>query len=151
MCIKKMNYDTFDMKQLLNAFDGDPEKLANAFADALNNELAEQRKINAVDTAAQDVANAWEDFIDEYFAVHAMPDGVTQEDFYIEPDHVITAMELLIKAVPYFSLLGEYLGKLEELSNICEEKIADTKENINAVATDAYADIMNRFFKKNNI
>lgn len=139
-------YD-FDMKQLLDTFNGDPEKLANAFADALNDELANQRKANRLDTLAQDVADVWEEFVDEYFDGHGMPGNLSEEDFYIEADSVKALMELMVRLTPYLELFKEYVGKLEDLGEKAEAKAINIKNEV----TDEYADVMNRFFKKNNI
>ena len=56
-------YD-FDMKQMLAAFDDDPEALASAFSNQLNKELAQRRSMQSLKNAAADVAVAWNDFVD---------------------------------------------------------------------------------------
>ena len=138
-----MAYD-FDVRALLNAFDGDPEKLANAFADALNEELANQRKVDDVRNAAVDVAGSWECFIDEYFAVHELPKGADIEDFYVDGDDVVALLEVYLKLVPYLETLHNYL-------TVMENTLKKTSEVVTRSTKDSFEDTMEKFFKKYNI
>lgn len=140
------NYN-FDIKQLLDTFDGDPEKLANAFADALNAELAAQRNINHIDEAANDVADAWQDFVDEYFEVHELPKGTTEEDYYVETESVKMLMDLIVRAAPYMTLFQEYLMKLQDMNDKAVHKVVDTAQK----AEDEFSTVMSKFFKEHNL
>ena len=144
-----MSEYNFDMQRLLDTFDGDAEKLAQAFADSLNNELAKQRQHDYITDAAQDVADAWEEFVDEYFDENDLPDGMDEEDFYIDAEVVKGILNLFIKLLPYFDLAHEYIEKLEGLNkevNVAAHKVADNVKN-----SDVYEDVMKRFFKNNGI
>ena len=142
-----MNNYNFDIKQLLDTFGGDPEKLANAFADALNDELAKQRAVNHIDNAAADVAGAWGCFVDEYFSAHDLPKGTSKEDFYMEPETIKMLLEICIKAQPYMSLFQEYIGKLEALGNEVKQETVVAAGK----AQQEFADVMAKFFDKNGI
>lgn len=142
-----MNNYNFDIKQLLDTFDNDPEKLANAFADALNDELAKQRNVNRIDDAAADVAEAWECFVDEYFDTYELPKGTNNEDFYIEPETVKILMDLCLRAAPYLALFQEYMTKLEALGTELKEDTVVAAGK----AQQEFADVMARFFAKNDI
>lgn len=136
------NYN-FDIKQLLNNFNDDPEKLANAFADALNDELAKRHNEDAINDAAESVADEWNYFIYEYFKVKPLPDGITEDDLCIDSETVKAIVEVFIKAAPYVSLLQEYAAKLETISNKMPEVIQKTGDD--------FSKTMAKFFKNNNI
>ena len=139
-----MTYN-FDMERLLDTFDGDPEKLANAFADALNEKLAERRKVDNVKEMATEVSDAWECFVDEYFNAHPeeLPKEYQLADFYISGDIVIGIIKALIRVLPYLGLLAQYSEKIDGLN----------KELNNAVVnkTAEFEDAMKKFFDKNHI
>ena len=136
------NYN-FDIKQLLDKFNDDPEKLANAFADALNDELAKRRNEDAINDAAENVADEWNYFIDEYFKVKSLPDGITEDDLYIDSEAVKAIVEIFVKAAPYVSLLQEYATKLETISNKMPEVVQKTGDD--------FSKTMAKFFKNNDI
>ena len=144
-----MTYN-FDMDRLLETFDGDPEKLANAFADALNDKLAEKRKKDYIDEAAGEVADAWECFVDEYFEQNELPKGYNLKDFYVDANTVKNVLQLIIKALPYFQVLGEYAEKLEELNKAVRPMAQEVKDQAVNKSKDFEA-AMQKFFNKNNI
>ena len=139
-----MTYN-FDMERLLDTFDGDPEKLANAFADALNEKLAERRKKDSVKEMANEVSDAWECLVDEYFEAHPeeMPKDYHNPDFYITGEIAVGILKTLIKLLPYLGLLAQYSERIEGLN----------KELINATTNKAadFEDAMKKFFDKNHI
>ena len=143
-----MTYN-FDMERLLDTFDGDPEKLANAFADALNEKLAERRKVDNINELANEVSENWECLVDEYFSAH--PDELPKEynpaDFYISGDIAVGVLKTLIKLLPYLGLLAQYSEKMETLNKELVKYATNT-------ATDKAADFedaMKKFFDKNHI
>ena len=143
-----MTYN-FDMERLLDTFDGDPEKLANAFADALNEKLAERRKVDNINEMANEVSDAWECLVDEYFSAHPdeLPKEYHPEDFYISGDIAVGVLKTLIKLLPYLGLLAQYGERLEGLT------AAMNKEVVKPVANKAadFEDAMKKFFDKNHI
>lgn len=150
-------YD-FDMKQLLETFDGDAEKLANAFADSLNAELAHKKEASMLNDAADDVANAWEEFVDEYFNTHKLPKGMEESDFYIDGTAVTEILELLIKISPYLDFLYDYTNKINALGEELVDKAAKvstaTKNNATSssgTTKNDFDSVMQSFFKKNHI
>lgn len=143
-----MTYN-FDMERLLDTFDGDPEKLANAFADALNEKLAERRKADNINEMANEVSDAWECLVDEYFQAH--PDELPKEynpvDFYITGEIAVGILKALIKLLPYFGLLAQYSERFETLN---KELIKYASNTVTDKAAD-FEDAMKRFFDKNHI
>ena len=138
-----MTYN-FDMEHLLDKFDGDAEKLANAFATALNTELAERHKLNSIDDAAADTAEAWNRLVDEYFNANDMPDGYDVKYFYIDEATAIELMKFIIKALPYINLFVSYCGKV---GDVLKDAATTTVNN----DVDDFETTMKRFFDKNNI
>lgn len=146
-----MTYD-FDIRQMLDAFDGDPEKLANAFANSLNEELASNRSKKRVDDAAAEVACAWEEFVDEYFA--AYPDetkGLKVEDYYITDESPVQLMYMLIKLTPYISLFTDYMTKLNDLADNVKETAKPAVNKAVNTGAQVFENTMKKFFKENNI
>ena len=144
-----MTYN-FDMERLLDTFDGDPEKLANAFADALNEKLAERRKVDNINELANEVSENWECLVDEYFSAH--PDELPKEynpaDFYISGDIAVGVLKTLVKLLPYLGLLAQYGERIEMLT------AAMNKEPAKKTLVDKngdFEDAMKKFFDKNHI
>lgn len=136
--------NNFDMEQLLNLYNGDAEKLANDFAQSLNEELAKQHQVNCIDEAAEEVADAWEEFIDEYFEQEELPSGYTEEDFYIDAHTVKLLADCCVKAIPYLTMLENSVKTLTKALNGDEPKQTDK------TITD-FDKVMAEFFKKNDI
>lgn len=143
-----MTYN-FDMERLLDTFDGDPEKLANAFADALNEKLAERRKVDNINEMANEVSDAWECLVDEYFSAHPeeMPKEYDTADFYITGEIAVGILKTLIKLLPYLGLLAQYSERIEGLNK--ELIKAATNATTNKAAD--FEDAMKKFFDKNHI
>ncbi len=143
------NYD-FDIKQMLAAFDGDAEKLANAFANELNKELAANRRKEDIAYAAQDVADTWNAFVDTYFDYYTVPKGFTVSDFKLADENDNTAesvLEFLIKAGPLLRKYGSALQALEKVDG----KLTATMSGPTAVSPSdgkSFDDTMKKFFEK---
>lgn len=137
-------YD-FDMKKLLDAFEGDPSKLANAFTNQLNNELAARKSERMVKEAAEEVANAWNDFVEEYFAHgEGVPDGTLIDDYVIDANSVIDLMKAFLQLVPAFA---KYSTTLEDFNILLHGNKQKAKE-VGAQVRDDFSATMNKFFDK---
>ena len=143
-----MTYN-FDMERLLDTFDGDPEKLANAFADALNEKLAERRKVDNINELANEVSDAWECLVDEYFSAHPdeLPKEYHPEDFYISGDIAVGILKALVKLLPYLGLLAQYSEKIEGLTTAMNKEIVKPVVDKSA----EFEDAIKKFFDKNHI
>lgn len=139
-----MEYD-FDMERLLETFDGDAEKLANAFADELNKALATHRHMEAINNASQDVADAWNNFVDTYFGVYDVPSGFAVEDFMLAHENDNTAISLLEFLVKCGPVLVKYGHLFEQI-----EKVNTTADDINPPPRkeQSFDESMKEFFKK---
>ena len=143
-----MTYN-FDMERLLDTFDGDPEKLANAFADALNEKLAERRKVDNINELANEVSDAWECLVDEYFDAHPeeLPKEYHSADFYISGDIAVGILKTLVKLLPYLGLLAQYSEKIEGLTTAMNKEIVKPVVDKSA----DFEDAIKKFFDKNHI
>ena len=143
-------YD-FDMKQMLAAFDDDPEALASAFSNQLNKELAQRRSMQSLKNAAADVAVAWNDFVDEYFDVHKLPEGRDYEDFELldNGECLIKLLDAFVKYNPDIEKWTAAMKKINETANKMTEKL--NKENIKKMSEsnlNNFDTVMNNFFDK---
>ena len=133
------------MKQMLAAFDGDAEKLANEFANQLNRELASRKSERLVREAAEEVANAWNDFVEEYFAHgEGVPDGTLIDDYVIDANSVIDLMKAFLQLVPAFA---KYSTTLEDFNTLLHGNKQKAKE-VGAQVRDDFSATMNKFFDK---
>lgn len=133
-------YD-FDMKKLLDAFEGDPSELANAFTNQLNKELAARKSERIIKEAANDVSNAWNDFINEYFANGAnIPKNYKEEDFYVDGTTIIDIMKTLIELIPAIEKYTSTVEAFNKTLNIAKET--------GTQARDTFKDTMSEFFDK---
>ena len=133
------------MKQMLAAFDGDAEKLANEFANQLNKELASRKSERLVREAAEEVANAWNDFVEEYFAHgEGVPDGTLIDDYIIDSNSVIDLMKAFLQLVPAFA---KYSTTLEDFNTLLHGNKQKAKE-VGAQVRDDFSATMNKFFDK---
>ena len=129
------------MKQMLAAFDDDAEKLASAFASQLNKELASRKNERLVREAAEDVANAWNDFVEEYFT-HSddVPDGTCGDDYIIDANSVIDLMKTFLRIVPAFARYSTTFEDFNTLLHGNKQKAKEVRDDFNAT--------MNKFFDK---
>ena len=87
----------FNINKMLNDFNGDSEKLTQAFFEALNIEVENRQTMEYVNCASTDTADAWNDMVENYFNVHTLPKGFKEEDFMIEHDAPKLILELMIE------------------------------------------------------
>ena len=138
------------MVQLLKNFNDDPEQLAKAFTDALNSELAVRQSKAQISKAANEVADAWNTFIDVYFMNKALPKGVTKKGLYQTEESVIAILQNILEIVPYLDILKNLPTAV---SKAVEKAPVGKKINLgNTTATIAsFDEVMRDFFKKNGI
>jgi hypothetical protein len=115
----------------------------------LNEKLAERRKVDNINELANEVSDAWECLVDEYFEANPkdMPKDYHAADFYITGEIALGLLKTLIKLLPYLGLLAQYGERLEGLT------AAMNKEVVKPVANKAadFEDAMKKFFDKNHI
>ena len=137
-------YD-FDMKKLLDAFEGDPSELANAFTSQLNKELAARKSERMVKEAAEKVANAWNEFVEEYFTCGKdVPNDALIDDYVIDANSVIDIMKAFLQFIP---MLVKYSDTIEDFNELLHGNTQKAKETSKQVC-DTFENTMNKFFNK---
>jgi len=106
---------------------GDPETIANAFADKLNLALATIEDESALDDAAKNVVDAWNNFADVFFGINKLPKNSKIDDWkFFSTDDVIGVMEVLIQILPIFSHYAELIEGLETNVKNTKEKVTES-------------------------
>lgn len=108
----------FDMKSLLALFNNDPEALANEFTKQLNTEL---RKKTALEESAKVFCDSWQSFLESYFNVYPLPNGLTIEDFYLSTDELYKITEWVMKMIPQIH------NTSTEIKKVCKAIDDDSK------------------------
>jgi hypothetical protein len=116
----------------------------------LNTELAERRSITAVNSAAKDVADVWNNFVDVYFANKEIPKGVkSKQAMYQDAKSVILIMENILEVVPYLDILNSLPETLKKATG--GPSIVNLNKKSSAATLSEFDKIMREFFEKNNI
>lgn len=106
---------------------GDPETIANAFADKLNLALATIEDESALDDAAKSVVNAWNNFADVFFGINKLPKNSKITDWKLaSADDVIGIMDALIQIIPVINHYAELVEGLENNVKNTKEKVTDS-------------------------
>ena len=106
---------------------GDPETIANAFADKLNLALATIEDESALDDAAKNVVNAWNNFADVFFGINKLPKNSKITDWKLaSADDVIGIMDVLIQILPVINHYAELVEGLENNVKNTKEKVTDS-------------------------
>ena len=95
--------------------------------------------------AAEEVANAWNDFVEEYFAHgEGVPNGALIDDYMIDANSVIDLMKAFLQLVPAFA---KYSTTLEDFNALLHGNKQKAKE-VGAQVRDDFSATMNKFFDK---
>ena len=95
--------------------------------------------------AAEEVVNAWNDFVEEYFAHgEGVPDGTLIDDYVIDANSVIDLMKAFLQLVPAFA---KYSTTLEDFNMLLHGNKQKAKE-VGAQVRDDFSATMNKFFDK---
>lgn len=106
---------------------GSPETIANAFADKLNLALATIEDESALDDAAKNVVNAWNNFADVFFGINKLPKNSKIEDWKLtSADDVIGIMDALIQILPVINHYAELVEGLETNVKNTKEKVTES-------------------------
>ena len=132
------NFDFNNLEKYLRD-GGDPEAIANAFADRLNTTIRAIDDEDALNNASLKVAEAWNDYAKVYFGIHKLPTGTILDDWYINERDVNTIMDTLIKTT---LAVDKYMKALDSFSSIIQPakiKANDAKEKVNNIVDDFFS------------
>jgi len=120
-----MNYNFNDVEKYLRD-GGDATKLAQAFADTLNEALAQVQKENKLDAKATAFADAWNAYIDEYFKNHDIPENYVVADMYLNTKDVNYLMEQVVRIIPLLDKLNGFFEIGAAQVSKSKSKVEDT-------------------------
>ena len=93
-------YD-FDIKEMLAAYDNNPQALMDAFSNALNEEfLSSKTPDERILMFAGDLANFWYDYIHYYFEQKEL-NMDDHEVLEFTPEQIVKFTELLVTGIPF--------------------------------------------------
>lgn len=127
-----MNYNFNDVEKYLRD-GGDPTKMAQAFADVMNKALAKVQEESKLGQKAEEFANAWNAYIDEYFKTHDVPNNYVVADMYLNDRDVTYLMEQVLKFIPL-------LDKLNGIFEVGTVQVSKSKDKVE--------DTVDKFFSK---
>ena len=110
----------FDMKNLLALFGNNPEALANEFTKQLNTEL---KKKTALEESSKTLCESWKSFLESYFELYPLPNGLTIEDFYFSTDELYKIIEWIMKMIPQIHATSTEIKKVYDDSKIFKDWI----------------------------
>ena len=95
----------FNISEMLDAFNNDPDELLNSFADAVSeemnkrtqvNEISEEEADNNILIAADDVAVLWHDYIHYYLEQKRLTNTINADDLLISPESIVLFTNFII-------------------------------------------------------
>lgn len=106
------------MQDLLRTFDGDPEKLASAFATQLNEALEIKHKEENLKKLATTVAQNWDQLIKDYFEFYQL-DGDMENFLIKDGDNALLMVKLIISMFPEVEKYLKAIDKITNMTNKC--------------------------------
>ena len=121
-----MNYNFNDVEKYLRD-GGDPTKMAQAFADTMNKALTKVQEESKLGQKAEEFANAWNAYIDEYFKTHDVPNNYVVADMYLNDRDVTYLMEQVLKFIPLLDRVNGWFevgtGQVSKSKNKVEDTV----------------------------
>ena len=130
-----------------------PEDIAKEFANSLNAALAIINKEKDITNDAQLTADSWNHFVHSYFVVNNIPDGMTEDDFYIRSEDIVKLLDAFVKAVPVLDKYTKLMDDTEEALKKVQNKLKEDnyfKKTVDNTAT-SFDKAMKDFFNKMHI
>lgn len=109
-----MNYDFNSIESLLRS-GVTADEIAQAFTKNLNDAIAEAAKPTRHEELSENLADAWNTFVEYWLEDHDLPHGFEADDLYVSAETAgelfDKCMDLVVKTAPLFEALA---GLLEE-------------------------------------
>ena len=145
-----MNYNFNELDKYLRD-GGNPEEIAQAFADKLNKAIAVNSNTKKLDEKAKIFCNAWDEYVDLYLSIRGLPKGTSTSDFHLTPAELKKIMDALTDNVA--PLLSIYNDFIEEPAKAQNKKKSSVNLNFQAPveccknkATTDYEKVIGDFF-----
>ena len=130
-----------------------PEDIAQEFIDSLNAALAIINKEKDITNDAQLTADSWNHFVHSYFVVNKLPDGMTEDDFYVRSEDIVKLLDAFVKAVPVLDRYTKIMNDTEETLKKVQDKLKEDnyfKKTVDNTAI-SFDKAMKDFFNKMHI
>lgn len=110
-----MNYDFNSIESLLRS-GVSADKIAQAFTKNLNDAIDVTKRDNKRAELFENLANSWNEVLDDWLRDHTLPDGITRNDVMMEARHAEDlfnqVMDLMVKITPLFKVLTDEVDHL---------------------------------------
>lgn len=130
-----------------------PEDIAKEFADSLNAALAIINKEKDITNDAQLTADSWNHFVHSYFVVNKLPEGMTENDFYVQAEDMVKLLDAFVKTIPALDKYTKLMNDTEETLKKVQNKLKNDnyfKETVDNTAM-SFDKAMKDFFNKMHI
>ena len=144
-----MNYDFNSIESLLRS-GVSADEIAQAFTKNLNDAIDTTKRDSKRAELFENLANSWNDVLEDWMSNNTVPDPLTKEDLMMEPEHAEDLfnqiMELVVKLAPLFKAfedLAESITPIEKPAPVKVNTVAKPKnEGLN---TDDFDLLMRSF------
>ena len=144
-----MNYDFNSIESLLRS-GVTADEIAQAFTKNLNDAIDVTKRDSKRAELFENLANSWNDVLDDWLRDHTVPDPLTKEDLMMEPGHAEDlfgqVMELVVKIAPLlkaFEDLAESITPAEKPAPVKVNTVVKPKDE--GLNTDDFDLLMRSF------
>ena len=144
-----MNYDFNSIESLLRS-GVSADEIAQAFTKNLNDAIDVTKRDNKRAELFENLANSWNDVLEDWLRDHTVPDPLTKEDLMMEPAHAEDlfgqVMELVVKIAPLlkaFEDLAESITPAEKPAPVKVNTVVKPKDE--GLNTDDFDLLMRSF------
>lgn len=110
-----MNYDFNSIESLLRS-GVSADEIAQAFTKNLNDAIDTTKRDSKRAELFENLANSWNDVLDDWLRDNTLPDGITRNDVMMEARHAEDlfnqVMDLMVKITPLFKVLTDEVDHL---------------------------------------
>ena len=110
-----MNYDFNSIESLLRS-GVSADEIAQAFTKNLNDAIDITKRDNKRAELFENLANSWNEVLDDWLRDHTLPDGISKEDVMMEARHAEElfgqVMDLMMKVAPLFKVFSDEVDYL---------------------------------------
>ena len=144
-----MNYDFNSIESLLRS-GVTADEIAQAFTKNLNDAIDVTKRDSKRAELFENLANSWNEVLDDWLRDHTVPDPLTKEDLMMEPEHAEDlfgqVMELVVKIAPLlkaFEDLAESITPTEKPAPVKVNTVVKPKDE--GLNTDDFDLLMRSF------
>lgn len=144
-----MNYDFNSIESLLRS-GVSADEIAQAFTKNLNDAIDTTKRDSRRAELFENLANSWNEVLDDWMSNNTLPDPLTKEDLTMEPEHAEDifnqVMDLVVKVAPLFKAfedLAESIAPAEKPAPVKVNTVVKPKDE--GLNTDDFDLLMRSF------